>query len=52
MNDLKELFKYDFIKIGKYRLRPLSVSWWTVRCAQGLGILSFAYFWSILFLTI
>lgn len=32
-----ESLKDDYIKVGKYRIRPFSILWWVVRGSQILG---------------
>lgn len=32
-----ESLKDDYIKVGKYRIRPFSILWWVVRVSQILG---------------
>ena len=37
MDIFVECFKDDYIKMGKWRVRPFSILWWVVRVSQLLG---------------
>lgn len=34
---MNEMFKNDYIKMGKYRVQPLSCAWWMIRMGQVVG---------------
>lgn len=47
--DMKELFKDDYKRIGKYIVRPFSVMWWILIGLQSLtGVLFFYTFYVVL----
>lgn len=52
MKTMFDLLRDDYIKCGKYRIRPLSIAWFIVRGTQGVALfiaLWFAYvgFWTL-----
>ena len=39
-----ELFKDDYIRIGRRTARPLGIAWWTIRTVQVLGVCALVWF--------
>ena len=50
MDIFVEAFKDDYIKMGKWRIRPFSVLWWVIRVSQGLGMWAIAWASAVLFI--
>lgn len=50
MDIFVECFKDDYIKMGKWRIRPFSILWWIVRTTQLLGAWAIAWASAVLFI--
>lgn len=50
-NELKEMFKDDYIRTKRFRIRPFSLLWWLIRCGQAmLGVAGFFGFYMLMWL--
>ena len=44
--ELYEIFKDDYIKVGKYRAIPFGPAWWIIRVSEMIVAL-FLFYWSV-----
>lgn len=47
--ELYDLFKDDYIKVGRYWAKPFGPAWWIIRIAEGLiGVFGFYAFYILM----
>lgn len=44
--ELYEIFKDDYIKVGKYRAIPFGPAWWIIRVVE-MAAAMFLLYWSV-----
>lgn len=37
IKEIKTVFENDYIRLGKIKIRPLSIAWWFIRLLQVIG---------------
>ena len=45
---MREILRQDYIKIGKYKVRPFSILWWVIRIFNCLMVFGGMYIFYIL----
>ena len=53
LNELKKMFKDDYIRTKRFRIKPFSLLWWVIRCVQAILVVAgfFVFYimmWSVL----